>query len=240
MKLYDYFRSSAAYRVRIALNLKGIAWEPVPVHLTRDGGEQRKPDYAAINPQKLIPAIDVDGRLLTQSLAIIEYLDETRPEPPLLPADAAGRARVRALALAIACDIHPINNLRVLDYLTGTLRVGEHAKLSRYRHWVAEGFDAIERLLAAIGLNSVQRILERPDGGASPGDADGGEHRQLGPFLPQKTSHGVGPRWFRSCRRAPDHRMANTVTMASHRAMLQMMSLLSAFMVSSVLVCTRG
>ena len=149
MKLYDYFRSSAAYRVRIALNLKGIAWESIPVHLTRDGGEQHKLDYAAINPQKLIPAIDDDGPVMTQSLAIVEYLDETRPEPPLLPADAAGRARVRALALVIVCDIHPINNLRVLSYLTGTLGIGEDAKLSWYRHWVAEGFDAIERLLAA-------------------------------------------------------------------------------------------
>ena len=120
MKLYTYSRSSAAYRVRIALNLKGIAAEQVPVHLTQDGGQQRMPAYLVRNPQALVPALELDdGTVLTQSLAIIEYLDQIAPEPRLIPADPAMAARVRAVALAIACDIHPLNNLRVLNYLKG-------------------------------------------------------------------------------------------------------------------------
>ncbi|MEK7245389.1 MAG: maleylacetoacetate isomerase, partial [Pseudomonadota bacterium] len=144
-KLYGYFRSSAAYRVRIALNLKNIPHDDVFVRLAR--GEQFKV-YAALNPQKLVPALETDGELLTQSLAIIEYLEETRPEPPLLPKDALGRARVRALALHVACDIHPLNNLRVLKYLVGPLGASEDAKLAWYRHWIAEGLAAIETVLA--------------------------------------------------------------------------------------------
>jgi len=147
MKLYSYFRSSAAFRVRIALNLKNFAYEQVPVHLRR--GEQSAASYAAINPQGLVPALQDDGRLLTQSLAIIEYLEETRPIPPLLPPDPAGRARVRALALAVACDIHPLNNLRVLNYLKGPLQATAEQEAAWYRHWIKTGFDAIEATLAA-------------------------------------------------------------------------------------------
>jgi len=147
MKLYDYFRSSAAYRVRIALNLKGLAPERAPVHLRR--GAQRDDDYLALNPQGLVPTLVADnGDVMTQSLAIIEWLDETSPEPPLLPADAAGRARVRSLALAIACDIHPLNNLRVLNYLTGTLGATEAQKNGWCRYWCDVGLEAIETQLA--------------------------------------------------------------------------------------------
>ena len=149
LKLYSYWRSSAAYRVRIALGLKGIAWESVSVHLVRDGGEQRKPSYRRINPQGRVPALEHDGRVLTQSLAIIEYLDETWPEPALLPSTAAARARVRALAQLIACDIHPLNNLRVLQYIGKEFGQSEDARNDWYRHWIADGFDALEALLAA-------------------------------------------------------------------------------------------
>jgi len=147
LKLYDYFRSSAAYRVRIALGLKGLAPERAFVHLRR--GAQREDDYLALNPQGLVPSLVTDdGAVLTQSLAIIEWLDETHPRPPLLPSDAAGRARVRALALAVACDIHPLNNLRVLNYLTGTLGVTEAQKNGWYRYWCDTGLEALETQLA--------------------------------------------------------------------------------------------
>ena len=148
LKLYGYWRSSAAYRVRIALGLKGLPYENVSVHLVRDGGEQRKPKYKRVNPQGRVPALEHDGRVLTQSLAIIEYLDETAPEPALLPPDAAGRARVRALAQLIACDIHPLNNLRVLQYLGGKLGASEDARNDWYRYWITDGFEALEALLA--------------------------------------------------------------------------------------------
>jgi maleylacetoacetate isomerase/maleylpyruvate isomerase len=144
MKLYTFWRSSAAFRVRIALNLKGLAYESVVKKLTRQ--EQLAADYLALNPQGLVPALDDDGRVLTQSLAIIEYLDELQPLPPLLPADAVGRARVRALAAAIACDIHPLNNLRVLNYLKDPLGLDEAAVTAWYRHWIAAGFRGLEEL----------------------------------------------------------------------------------------------
>ena len=147
MKLYDYFRSSAAYRVRIALNLKGVAPERASVHLRR--GAQRADDYLAMNPQGLVPSLVTDaGDVLTQSLAIIEWLEESYPQPALLPADAAGRARVRSLALAIACDIHPLNNLRVLNYLTGTLGVTDAQRDGWARYWCDVGLEAIETRLA--------------------------------------------------------------------------------------------
>jgi len=146
MKLYGYYRSSAAYRVRIALNLKGIAAEQAFVHLRK--GEQQSSDYLALNPQGLVPTL-VDGdAVVGQSLAICEYLEETHPEPPLLPKDPAGRARVRQLALAVACDIHPVNNLVVLNYLGRELKVDEAVRNAWYHHWVHRGFRAIEALLA--------------------------------------------------------------------------------------------
>ncbi len=148
MKLYSYFRSSAAYRVRIALNLKGLSYEIVPVHLLR--GEQKSPEHRQRHPMGLVPVLELaDGTTLTQSLAILEYLEEAYPSPPLLPAEPLARAQVRAIAATIACDIHPINNLRVLQYLTGTLGLSEEAKLTWYRHWVMEGLTAVERLVAA-------------------------------------------------------------------------------------------
>jgi maleylacetoacetate isomerase len=148
LKLYGYWRSSAAYRVRIALALKALPCESVPVHLVREGGEQRKPAYQRINPQGRVPSLEHDGRIFTQSLAIIEYLEEAFPEPALLPVTPAERARVRALAQLIACDIHPLNNLRVLQYLKGTLGQNEAARDEWYRYWIIDGFTALETLLA--------------------------------------------------------------------------------------------
>jgi len=148
VKLYSYFRSSAAYRVRIAFNLKGLPYETAPVHLTRGGGEQLAPGYRKLNPQALVPVLEDGGHVFTQSLAIIEYLDEVYPQVPLLPKDAAARARVRALALAIACDLHPLNNTRVLNYLTGPMGLTDDAKQTWYRHWIAEGLGALEASLA--------------------------------------------------------------------------------------------
>ena len=148
MKLYSYFRSSAAYRVRIALNLKNLPYECVPVHLLRDGGEQLKPEYRRLNPEAILPTL-VDGDdVFTQSLAIIEWLDETYPEPSLLPAVPRDRAYVRSIALQIACEIHPLDNLRVLKYLKHTLAVSDEAKDAWYRHWVESGFAALETHLA--------------------------------------------------------------------------------------------
>jgi maleylpyruvate isomerase len=147
LKLYGYFRSSAAYRLRIALNWKGLAVEHVPVHLRR--GDQHSPEYLARNPQGLVPMLATDdGLALTQSLAIIEWLEETQPAPPLLPPAAAARARVRAIALVIACEIHPLNNLRVLKYLAGPLAQPESTRDDWYRHWCDVGLAALETQLA--------------------------------------------------------------------------------------------
>ena len=146
MELYSYFRSSASFRVRIALALKGLAYDYVPVHLVK--GEQLKPPFNALSPTQLVPLLKDGDALIAQSIAIIEYLDETHPEPPLLPADPLGRARVRALALDIACEIHPLNNLRVLRYLTGEMKLSEDDKNRWYRHWVETGLEAVEHQLA--------------------------------------------------------------------------------------------
>lgn len=148
MQLYGYFRSSAAYRVRIALNLKGLPYEHVGVHLLKNGGEQLADAYRQVNPSALVPTL-VDGDVsLGQSMAIIEYLDEVYPQPALLPSDPVGRARVRAISQAIACDTHPLNNLRVLKYLKNTFNVDEEARNEWYRHWVHLGLGAVEEMLA--------------------------------------------------------------------------------------------
>ena len=152
MKLFTYFRSSAAYRVRIALNIKGLPYEAVPVHLVKQGGEQRLPAYRAVNPNALLPSLALDAdTVITQSLAIIEYLDEVHPGVPLLPPGALARARARELAQLIACDVHPLANLRVLRYLVDVLHIDEAAKTAWYRHWVSEGLAAFEQHLAQPG-----------------------------------------------------------------------------------------
>ena len=147
MKLYNYFRSSASFRVRIALELKGLTYDYLPVHLVK--GEQKQAAYAEVSPSLLVPTLETDsGERLSQSMAIIEYLDETYPEPRLLPADPLGRAKVRALAQVVACEIHPLNNLRVLKYLVKELKVEGETKNEWYRHWVREGLEIFERELA--------------------------------------------------------------------------------------------
>jgi maleylacetoacetate isomerase len=148
MKLYSYFRSSASYRVRIALNLKGLAAEITPIHLTKHGGEQFQPEFRALNPDGLVPVLIDGDQTITQSLAIIEYLDESYPGAPLMPPTARDRAFVRGIALAIACDIHPLNNLRVLRYLKRELNVPDEARASWYRHWCEQGLAALEQTLA--------------------------------------------------------------------------------------------
>lgn len=164
LKLLGYWRSSAAYRVRIALNLKGLPHENLPVHLVRNGGEQRQHAFLALNPQGLVPVL-VDGQhTFTQSLAIIEYLEERHPTPPLLPASAIERAHVRALANLVACDIHPLNNLRVMQYLERELEASEPQRLAWMQHWMAEGFTAMEQRLAATASTFCH--------GDSPGLAD--------------------------------------------------------------------
>ena len=149
MKLYGFFASSAAFRVRIALNLKGLSYEQASIHLRR--GEQQTPDYLALNPQALVPALVDDDQVFIQSLAIVEYLDETHPSPPLLPGHPADRARVRALAQLIACDIHPIDNLRVLRYLRKPLGHDQGTIETWFNHWIGEGFRSLEHILASDG-----------------------------------------------------------------------------------------
>ncbi|QNP41443.1 maleylacetoacetate isomerase [Lysobacter solisilvae (ex Woo and Kim 2020)] len=147
LRLYSYWRSSAAYRVRIGLNLKGLPYEIVPIHLLRDGGQQRTEEYRRINPQGLVPVLQHGSRQLRQSLAILEYLDETWPARPLLPTTARSRQRARALALAIACDVHPLNNLRVLQYFEHEWNVPQPERDAWVQHWINEGFAAIESML---------------------------------------------------------------------------------------------
>lgn len=144
MKLHTYFRSSAAYRVRIALNLKGIDYEAVPVHLIRDGGQHHQPAFLNINPSGMVPTLQDERGTLTQSMAILEYLEETHPAVPLLPVDPLGRARVRELAQIVACDIHPLNNLRVMRYLVDELAISADAKTTWLKHWIMEGFASME------------------------------------------------------------------------------------------------
>jgi maleylacetoacetate isomerase len=154
LKLHGYFRSSAAFRVRIALNYKQLAYQSIPVHLLREGGEQHSASFMQRNPARLVPVLEDGPLTLTQSLAIIEYLEETHPTPALLPRDAFGRARVRALALGIACDIHPLNNLRVMRYLKSPLQIDEPGRGEWSRHWIALGFAALEAMLAQPGTAS--------------------------------------------------------------------------------------
>lgn len=153
LTLHSYFRSSASFRVRIALNLKGLPYDQTPVHLVRDGGEQLKPAYRAVNPDGLVPSLTIEdgaeSTVLTQSLAIIEYLDELHPTPALLPASASNRAFVRSVALQVACDIHPIANLRVLNYLKGEVGASETLKQAWYRHWIDLGFASLEKRLSS-------------------------------------------------------------------------------------------
>jgi maleylpyruvate isomerase len=151
LKLFTYFRSSAAFRVRIALNLKGLPFEAVPIHLMRGAGEQHSDSYQARNPARLIPALQDGDLTLSQSMAIIEYLEQTHPTPALLPQEAAARAMVRELALSVACDIHPLNNLRVLRYLQAPLGIEEQRRDEWARHWIGLGFTAIEQQLARRG-----------------------------------------------------------------------------------------
>ena len=145
--LYSYWRSSAAYRVRIGLNLKELPHAITPMHLVRDGGQQHSEAYAALNPQELVPTLRHDARVLHQSMAILEYLEEVFPAPPLLPDDAEGRARVRALAQLLACDVHPLNNLRVMQFFSDTWSVPQPEREDWARHWMRVGFDAMERML---------------------------------------------------------------------------------------------
>jgi maleylpyruvate isomerase len=148
VKLYTYFRASSPYRVRIALNLKGLSYESIPIHLAKDGGLNRRPEYRAVNPQMKVPALALDGGdVLTQSLAIIEFLDETHPEPPLLPEDPLDRAQVRAMANLIACDIHPLNNVAPLRYLKNILKHEQKDIDAWYHHWILEGFAALEEMI---------------------------------------------------------------------------------------------
>lgn len=147
MKLYDYFRSTACYRVRIALNLKGIAYEKISIHLINEGGQQHSPEYQRINPQELVPSLEIDGHIISQSLAIIDYLNETTPTPALLPEAPFARAAVRALAQLVACDMHPLNNLRVLNRLKAEFNASEAQVSDWYHHWLKVGFDAFEAKL---------------------------------------------------------------------------------------------
>lgn len=150
MKLYDYYRSSASYRVRIALNIKHINYEAIPIHLVNQGGEQHQASYLEVNPQGLVPALNENGHILTQSLAIIEYLEEINPTPALLPHHPLARAQVRSIAMSIACDIHPLNNLRVLKQLKEQFQATEDQVITWYHQWLEEGFNAVENTLKKL------------------------------------------------------------------------------------------
>lgn len=162
MKLYGYWRSTAAYRVRIALALKGLDVEHVAVDLVKEGGEQHQLKYRTINPQGLVPALEIDGNVLTQSMAILEYLEEQYPEPSILSDDLSKRAQIRAFAHSITCDIHPLNNLRILQYLKGTLAVTEEQKMDWYQHWIATGFKALEATIASSDESYVYCFGDTP------------------------------------------------------------------------------
>lgn len=160
--LYDYYRSSACFRVRIALRLKGLAYESIPIHLVRDGGAQHGAEFRALNPAGLVPVWSDANGVISQSLAILEYLEETHPEPALLPRDPAGRAFVRSLCLSVACDIHPLNNLRVLQYLEQDLGVPKERRAQWYAHWVEGGLLSLERAIEQRGLAGPFAYGERP------------------------------------------------------------------------------
>jgi len=192
MKLYGYFRSSASYRVRIALNMKGLDYDQVSVHLAK--GKQYDREFSAISPQNLVPVLEDDGQLLYQSLAIIQYLEEKFPEPRLLPKDSPGRNRVRSLALISACEIHPLNNTRVLAYLTDTLKVTDEQKNAWYRHWVTVGFTALEKRLAT----------EKETGKFCHGDAPGFADITLVPQVANANRFKVDLTLFPNIRRIND------------------------------------
>lgn len=162
MKLYDYYRSTASYRVRIALNLKGQQAEVLPIHLVNNGGEQHHEAYQSVNPHELVPTLSVENHHINQSIAIIEYLDETFPDNPLLPQAPIDKARVRAIALSIACDIHPLNNLRVLNYLKNNLNVSDEEKMTWYHHWLHVGFRAIEIQLKNLDRTNPVCFADKP------------------------------------------------------------------------------
>ncbi len=161
MKLYSYYRSSAAYRVRIALAIKNLDYETIPIHLLKDGGEQHSSDYLDVNPQKLVPALIHDGKTILQSLAIIEYLEEQFPAPPLLPEDRYLRAFCRSIAYNIACDTHPLNNLRVLNYLTAELKINDEEKQRWYSHWINTTFTGLEKQLSQLNADISSSLNNR-------------------------------------------------------------------------------
>jgi len=196
LKLYGYFRSSASYRVRIALAMKGLDYEQASIHLAK--GRQYATEFSAVSPQNLVPVLEHDSQKFYQSLAIIEYLDEKFPNPPLLPADTSARSRVRSLALITACEIHPLNNTRVLAYLTETLRVSDEQKNLWYSHWVTLGFSALEKRLAT----------EKQTGRFCHGDMPGLADIVLVPQVANANRFKVNLDGFPTIRRINEHCLA--------------------------------